>query len=183
MNFKNLSIKAKKLRSDTFVAFIKKGEAHLGGSFSMIELLLSLYEVIMKRNDKFILSKAHASFPLCILLREKGLYPEIKTHLEIDIKNGINCTAGSLGHGLPIATGMAFANRSKDFHCIISDGVHVAPGAVLCGGVKVSNNTFIGANSVINQNITIGENVIIGSGSVVINDIPNGRKVYGNPAK
>ena len=67
--------------------------------------------------------------------------------------------------------------------CIIPDGVHVAPGAVLCGGVKVNNNTLIGANSVINQNITIGENVIIGSGSVVINDIPNGLKVAGNPVK
>ena len=38
-------------------------------------------------------------------------------------------------------------------------------------------------NRAINQNITIGENVIIGSGSVVINDLPNGHKVYGNPAK
>ena len=62
---------ALKLRQDTFSAFIKKGEAHLGGSFSMIEIIVCLYELIMKKNDKFILSKSHASFPLCILLKKR----------------------------------------------------------------------------------------------------------------
>ena len=68
MDYAQLKNKAKKLRQDTFLAFIEKGEAHLGGSFSMIEMLLTLYEVIIRKNDKFILSKAHASFPLCLLL-------------------------------------------------------------------------------------------------------------------
>ena len=113
MNYKKLISKAKKLRQDTFLAFIEKGEAHLGGSFSMIETLLALYEVIMKKNDKFILSKAHASFPLCILLREKGLNPKMTTHLELDAKNGIYCTTGSLGHGFPIAIGRAFGKKLK----------------------------------------------------------------------
>ena len=33
------------------------------------------------------------------------------THLEIDKKNGINCTTGSLGHGLPISTGNGFCKK------------------------------------------------------------------------
>ena len=45
--------------------------------------------------------------------KKKGLNPKLSTHLEIDSKNGIHCTTGSLGHGLPIATGMAFANKIK----------------------------------------------------------------------
>ena len=126
MNYQKLTIKAKKLRQNTFLAFIQKGEAHLGGSFSMIEILLTLYEVIIKKNDKFILSKAHASFPLCILLKEKGLNPKLTTHLELDQKNGIHCTTGSLGHGLPIATGMAFAKKqqknSGKVYVMMSDG-------------------------------------------------------------
>ena len=73
MDYKKLINKAKKLRQDTFLAFIKKGEAHLGGSFSMIEILITLYEIILRRNDKFILSKAHASFPLSLMLKKKGL--------------------------------------------------------------------------------------------------------------
>lgn len=110
-NNKKFNLIAKKLRQKTLLEFIKKGEAHLGGSFSMIECLIVVYYLILKKNDKFILSKAHASYPLCILLREKGFKTKIKTHLEIDEKNGINCTTGSLGHGLPIATGMAFARK------------------------------------------------------------------------
>ena len=92
----------------------------------MIETLIFIYERILKINDKFILSKAHASFPLCILLREKKFKPEIKTHLEIDVKNGIHCTTGSLGHGLPIATGMAFAKKKQkqkgNIIVMVSDG-------------------------------------------------------------
>ena len=49
MNYNELERKAKKLRQDTFLAFIEKGEAHLGGSFSMIETLISLYEIILKK--------------------------------------------------------------------------------------------------------------------------------------
>ena len=126
MDTKDLKKKALKLRQKTFDAFIEKGEAHLGGSFSMIEILLTIYEKILKKEDKFILSKAHASFPLCILLREKGFNTKIKTHLEIDQKNGINCTTGSLGHGLPISTGMAFARKKLKkkgrIFVLISDG-------------------------------------------------------------
>ena len=92
----------------------------------MMETLLSLYEVILKKNDKFILSKSHSSFPLCILLNEKGFNNKISTHLEIDEKNGIHCTTGSLGHGLPIATGMAFAKKKQkkkgNIFVLLSDG-------------------------------------------------------------
>ena len=126
MNLINLKKKALDLRKKTFLMFIKKGEAHLGGSFSMIEILIILYEIYLKKNDKFILSKAHASIPMCILLRDKGFKTKITTHLEIDIKNGINCTTGSLGHGLPISVGMSFARkiqkRKGHIFCLISDG-------------------------------------------------------------
>ena len=108
---KNLKKIAFNLRQKTFQAFIDKKEAHLGGSFSMIEIIICLYQKILKKNDKFILSKAHASFPLCLILREKGLRPKLTTHLELDEKNGIFCTTGSLGHGFPIATGMALSRK------------------------------------------------------------------------
>ena len=44
-----LKNKAAELRIKTFNAFIEKGEAHLGGSFSMIELLLVLYDLIITK--------------------------------------------------------------------------------------------------------------------------------------
>lgn len=126
MNIQKLNKKALKLRQNTFDAFIKKGEAHLGGSFSIIEILIAIYEKVLKKNDKFILSKSHSSFPLCILLREKGFKTKLTTHLELDQKNGVHCTTGSLGHGLPIATGMAFGKKilkeKGKIIVLISDG-------------------------------------------------------------
>jgi transketolase len=118
--------KAQELRQQTFCAFVEHGEAHLGGSFSIIETLLALYESVLQEEDKFILSKAHASFPLCLLLRQKGFKTKITTHLELDPANGIYCTTGSLGHGLPIATGMAMARKRLGqpgrIYVMISDG-------------------------------------------------------------
>ena len=58
MDYNELNLKAKELRQKTFLEFIKKGEAHLGGSFSMIEVLIAIYEKILKKKDKFILSKS-----------------------------------------------------------------------------------------------------------------------------
>jgi len=126
MKYDNLVDYAAHLRRETFRAFVAHGEAHLGGSFSMIEALIALYEEVLDPSDKFILSKAHASFPLCLLLREKGLSPQLKTHLEIDPENGIHATTGSLGHGLPIGTGMALARKLRGIEgrivVMISDG-------------------------------------------------------------
>lgn len=126
MLLKNLKKKAHQLRKDTFNAFLKKKEAHLGGSFSIIEILIFLFDLVMKKNDKFILSKSHASFPLCLILRKRGFKTKLTTHLEIDPKNGIHCTTGSLGHGLPISAGMAFAKKFQKkkgkIFVLISDG-------------------------------------------------------------
>ena len=126
MSYHELIDKAEKLRRDTFLAFVEHGEAHLGGSFSMIEVLIAVYEELLKEDDKFILSKAHASFPLCLLLQNKGLNPQIRTHLEIDPENGIYATTGSLGHGFPIATGIALGRKFRGIPgqvvVMISDG-------------------------------------------------------------
>ena len=126
MAFEKLIQKAHELRKETFNAFVEKGEAHLGGSFSIIEILLAVYEEVLRGDDKFILSKAHASFPLCLLLKSKGFETKLTTHLEIDTLNGIHCTTGSLGHGLPIATGMALGRKLQQkkgkIFVMISDG-------------------------------------------------------------
>ena len=126
MNNETLKKAAAELRQQTFLAFVEHGEAHLGGSFSLIETLVALYEKILTPQDKFILSKAHASFPLCLLLRKYGFQPELTTHLERDPENGIHATTGSLGHGLPIATGMALGLKLQGIDgriiVMISDG-------------------------------------------------------------
>ncbi len=121
-----LSEKARELRKGVLRLAVETGEAHLGGSFSEIEILTSLYESVLTENDKFILSKGHAYAPLYLLLKERGFNPKLSGHPDIDIKNGICCTTGSLGHGLPTAAGMAFARKLKGstgkIYVLMSDG-------------------------------------------------------------
>ena len=74
-------------------------------------------------------------------------------------------------------------NASVDHECVLAAGVQVAPGATLCGCVRVGENTLIGAGSVVLPRIRIGANVVVGAGSVVTRDIPDGAVVFGNPAK
>ena len=127
MNIKEFYKKSKSLRVSTFLKSIEMGEAHLGGSFSMIELLLFIYVFFMNhKKDSFILSKSHASIPYLFLLKDRGYKPKFKTHLELDSKNGIHCTTGSLGHGLPIGVGIAISRKIQKkrglVFILISDG-------------------------------------------------------------
>jgi len=122
-DFKN---KAKELRRKVLDLGIETGEAHFGGSFSEIEILISLYNKILQPEDKFILSKGHACYPLYVLLREKGFNPKIQSHPDMCAREGICCTTGSLGHGLPMGMGMALSRKLKNktgkIYVLISDG-------------------------------------------------------------
>ena len=70
-----------------------------------------------------------------------------------------------------------------DHECILADGVHVAPGATLCGCVNVGKNVFIGAGSVTLPRDSIGKNAVIGVGAVVTRDVPANAVMVGNPAR
>jgi len=121
--------------------------SHIGGSFSIIELLVVLYARILKvkprqpdwpERDRFILSKGHACAAHYAILAEMGYFP--KKWLDTYYKNGSNLpghathscvpgvevSTGSLGHGLSLAAGMALAaKRDKKKYrifCLLSDG-------------------------------------------------------------
>jgi len=122
----NLEVKAKELRKKVLALGLEKGEFHIGGCFSEIEILITLYDVIMQEEDKFILSKGHCCHPMYLLLKEKGYNPQIISHPDIDEINRIFCTTGSLGHGLPIGAGMAWARKIQgkpgNIYVLIGDG-------------------------------------------------------------
>lgn len=67
--------------------------------------------------------------------------------------------------------------------CVIGDFTHISPGSVLCGQVTVGNGTHIGAGATVRQLIKIGNKAVIGIGSVVVKDIPDNVRAYGNPCK
>jgi sugar O-acyltransferase (sialic acid O-acetyltransferase NeuD family) len=72
---------------------------------------------------------------------------------------------------------------SIDHDCVLENGVHVSPGAILAGGVKVGANSWIGAGAVIREGVIIGRNCIVAAGAVVISDVPDGTCVAGVPAR
>ena len=104
--------------------------AHLASSLSCIDILAILYEKILKINpkkkdykrDRFILSKGHAAGALYATLAHKGFFNKnrLKTYGSKDSLleehpnpklNGIEAPTGSLGHGLPVACGMALSAK------------------------------------------------------------------------
>jgi transketolase len=108
-----LTERGKQIRRDLYALSKANGGYHYGGSFSCVEILIALYDHVMKPEDAFILSKGHAAFALYTILRERGMNPKLEGHPVRDPANGIVCTSGSLGHGLPTAVGMALARRQQ----------------------------------------------------------------------
>lgn len=62
-------------------------------------------------------------------------------------------------------------------HCII------LAGAIICGSVKIGDETWIGPSVCIRESVNIGNQVVVGAGSVVHKDVPNNLVVSGSPAR
>lgn len=90
-----------------------------------------------------------------------------------------------LGHGVHLGEHVHVLYNAVVSHgCKVGDFTTICSGAILCGEVTVESGAFIGAGAVIRHGgITIGRNATIGMGAVVVDDVPDGAKVVGNPAK
>ena len=110
-----LNERSKQVRRDAIHISKANGGYHYGGSFSCAEILINLFDKIMDREsgDRFILSKGHGCWVYYVLLRELGYNPTLEGHPHYEPENGIYCTAGSMGHGLPTGIGMALARKLK----------------------------------------------------------------------
>jgi len=73
-------------------------------------------------------------------------------------------------------------NASVDHECVLGDGVELAPGATLCGNVRLEINAWICAGATVLPRIKIGADAIVGAGAVVISDVSPGVTVVGVPA-
>lgn len=128
----NLKEKAYALRQDV-VRMIMAGKAgHIGGDMSVMDALVALYFHEMNispenmddpKRDKFVMSKGHCVESLYAVLAAKGFFPieqVIREYSQFGSQfighpnnklPGIEMNSGSLGHGLPVAVGMALAER------------------------------------------------------------------------
>ncbi len=131
-SIEELQEKAVEIRKKILEISAIAGGGHLGGSLSMVEILVALYYHAMRYNpkeprwpqrDRFVLSKGHGILGLCPILADLGFYPEelwqdygrldsaFGMHPNMDKIPGIDMSTGSLGHGLSVGVGMALAGR------------------------------------------------------------------------
>lgn len=109
------------------------GSVHIGGDLSVADILTALFQYGMRidpsdianpSRDRFVLSKGHAAVCMYIAMAIRGFfdYDEIvRTYGALDSAYGmhpckvqlpgVEASTGSLGHGLPIAVGMALHAR------------------------------------------------------------------------
>ena len=130
------------IRSMILLLNYKMKEGHLGSSFSIVDVLHGLYSSRFigekEESDLFILSKGHASFALYSTLIEHNRIPRkvmddshyLGTHFgghpDRNKLSEIIASTGSLGHGLPIAIGLALSdraqNRERQIFVLVGDG-------------------------------------------------------------
>ena len=122
--------KSKLCRKKILDSIMQSGKGHVGGAFSVIDILCELYynhldiEAIKKSlpcRDRFILSKGHAAIALYAVLQDLGFFEEselLKMNAESILGEhpdnnipGIEIDTGSLGHGLGLGLGMALAAK------------------------------------------------------------------------
>lgn len=99
----------------------KRKLSHLGSCLSAVDIIDEIYK-IKKPNEKFILSAGHAHIAHLVVMEKHGKKIGKIHDIHCNTKDGCDLATGSLGHGLPIAVGMALADRTKRVYCLISDG-------------------------------------------------------------
>jgi transketolase len=131
---KNSKFRCKKYRKKILDISQTVPALHIGGSFSSVEIIDCVYNLLLKKEDKFILSKGHAGILQYVVLNDLGIIKD-KDLKNYSSKNsflgvhpdygtpGIEASTGSLGHGLAIAAGIAFASSKKNLtYVLLSDG-------------------------------------------------------------
>jgi transketolase len=116
---------------------------HVAPAFSCVEITDTIFHDLMRRqpdgsfSDVFLMSKGHGCMIQYVILEELGILT--RKDLELYCQPGgrlgahpdygtpgIAASTGSLGHGMGIATGQAYAEKLKgtdaNIYCVLSDG-------------------------------------------------------------
>jgi transketolase len=138
---------ARRIRRHAVMMTSRGKSSHVGSCLSMADLVAVLYAAVLRvdparprwhERDRFILSKGHASAGLYAALAECGFFPtewldshcrdgsHLSGHVTTKGIPGVELATGSLGHGLPVATGMALAAKRHSYRhrlfVLLSDG-------------------------------------------------------------
>lgn len=104
-----------KLRKRIIEVAYRDGMGHIPSALSILDIIWILYNSVMTKDDRFILSKGHGCMALYAVLEEKGLLDWSKPLWGHPKRGGaILASTGSLGHGLPMAVGLAMAKKIRN---------------------------------------------------------------------
>lgn len=144
---KDLEKMAHQIRKDIVDVTGWAGGAHIGGALSVVDILVVLYfkylnvdpkQPQLETRDRVVLSKGHGGVGYAPVLARKGFFEfellkefnKFKSpfgmHLDGNKVKGVDVSTGSLGHGLPMAVGLALGARVQKkswlTYCILGDG-------------------------------------------------------------
>lgn len=163
-----LMLISSRIRRSALELVYRAQSGHIGGSFSICELLAVLYFKELRidpdkphdpERDRFVLSKGHCTPALYSALAMRGYFPvedlagfrdidsELSGHAEMKHVKGVDMSTGSLGQGFSAAVGMALAGKldEKDYrvYSIIGDGElqegQIWEAAMSAGNFKLDN--------------------------------------------
>lgn len=171
-----LAVLAYEMRKDVLDIIYHGGTGHIGGDFSVMEVLTELYFRQMNispenmdspERDRFVLSKGHAMESYYAVLSKKGFLDidDVKKRYSafgspyIGHPNnklpGIEMNSGSLGHGLPVCVGMALAGKmdKKDYrvYTVMGDG-ELAEGSIWEAAMSASQYKLDNLCAVVDRN-------------------------------
>lgn len=164
--------KALWMRRTAFAMVHRAQLGHPGGDFSAMDILATLYFGVLNYDpqrpnwadrDRFVMSKGHATGALYSALCAAGYFPEdwlrtymqpkslLNGHPNRNYLPGIETNTGPLGHGFPVATGIAIAGQltgaSYRTFVLTGDGEQQEgsnwEAAMVCGHRKLANLTLI----------------------------------------
>lgn len=134
LNDYGLAVKAIELRKRTLQLIFNAGAGHTGGSLSCLDILNVLYNRILRVSpesvsdpgrDRYVQSKGHSVEALYSVLADRGFFADSELDTVCRYRSpyvghptrnvrGIEMNTGALGHGLPIAVGMALAAKLNE---------------------------------------------------------------------
>lgn len=176
LDVKALTLKSLELRKVVLEMIMKSGGGHIGGDFSVMDILVTLYFDQMnispenmddENRDYFVMSKGHSVESYYAVLAAKGFFGTdtvINEFSQFGSKfighpnnelPGIEMNSGSLGHGLPVCVGMALAcrkeNRPGRVYTVMGDG-ELAEGSVWEGFMAAGHYRLSNLCAVVDRN-------------------------------
>ena len=167
MRSENLISKSNYFRIKILDIIRNSGKGHIGGAYSCIDILTVLYygnilkmdpgSLSDKSRNRFLMSKGHAGIAQYVILQDLGFFSEkellsmnkgglLGEHPDHNIP-GIEFDTGSLGHGLGVAAGFAYASKldeeNNKIYVLLGDGEcyegAVWEAALLAAHLKLDN--------------------------------------------